>query len=66
MTKDLRVTIRDMRKAKMCSRGARAFALRHGLDWSAFLSGGVPIEQLEATKDAMALKLCKYVREENT
>lgn len=51
-----------IRAAKMCSRGARAFFERHGLDWSKFLSEGLPVEQIEATGDAMALQVAKVAR----
>lgn len=40
-----------------CHRGMRAFFARHGLDWSAFVRGGIDAELLRATGDAMALKL---------
>jgi hypothetical protein len=56
------ITMRHVRAAKMCSRGGRAFAERHGLDWDRFLREGIPAEQLEATGDAMALKLVEIAR----
>ena len=52
-----------IRKAVMCSRGSRAFFKKHGLDWSTFLKEGIPAEELEATGDAMAIKVCKVARE---
>ena len=58
----MRVTMQHVRKARMCSRGARAFFTRHGLDWAEFLRAGLPIEQIEATGDAMALKVCEVAR----
>lgn len=58
------VTMRHIRKCKMCSRGARAFFERHGLDWVAFLKEGVPVETLEATGDAMAIQVSTAAREE--
>ena len=51
------ITMRDIRKAKMCSRGARAFFERHDLDWDAFLKTGVDAQKLLATGDAMAAKV---------
>ncbi len=57
------VQMSHIRKARMCSRGARSFFIRHGLDWTAFLHEGVPVEQLEATGDAMALKVAKVARD---
>ena len=56
------ITMRDVRAAKMCSRGARAFARRHNLDWETFLRDGVPAESLLATGDAMALKVVEIAR----
>lgn len=56
------VTMRDIRAAKMCSRGARKFFERHGLDWSAFVKQGIPAEKLAATGDAMALQVVEVAR----
>lgn len=56
------ITMAHVRKAKMCSRGARAFLLRHGVDWSAFLNHGVDSEFLERTGDAMALRVVEVAR----
>lgn len=52
----------DIRAALMCSRGARMFFERYGLDWSEFLKHGIPADQLEATGDAMALKVVEVAR----
>ena len=49
------ITMRDVRAAGMCSRGARLFLIRHGFEWSAFLRSGISSEFLIATGDAMAL-----------
>lgn len=62
MTSDPLVTMRDVRAARMCSRGARAFFERHRLDWAAFLKGGLPASVIEATGDAMALKVAEVAR----
>lgn len=62
MDEPLIVTMTDVRAAKGCSRGARAFCLRHGIDWAAFLKDGVPAERLEATGDAMALNIVEVAR----
>lgn len=51
------VTMRDIRAAKMCSKGARTFFERHGLDWGRFLKEGIPASELEKTQDAMALQV---------
>ena len=51
------ITMRDIRRAKMCSIGARAFFIRHGLDWSEFLKSGIQADKVIATGDAMALRV---------
>lgn len=56
------VTMRDVRAAKMCSRGPREFFKRHNLDWNKFLSEGIPAEELTATGDAMALHVVEVAR----
>lgn len=58
----LLVTMLHVRQAKMCSRGARAFFERHNLDWQKFLEEGLPVEQIEATGDAMALEVAKVAK----
>lgn len=56
------VKLADMRGLKYCNRGARAWFVRHGLSWRQFRREGLPASVLEATGDAMALKLCSEVR----
>ena len=51
-----RVTMRHARQCGFCSRGARAFFARHGLDWTAFLKHGIEADKLLATGDSMARK----------
>lgn len=51
------VYMRDLRKLKYCSRGARVFFVKHGLSWRDFLKNGIPAKDLDATGDAMAIKL---------
>lgn len=58
----VRVRMEHVRAVRGCSRGARAFCARHGLDWARFLREGLPAEVLEATGDAMAIKLCEEAR----
>lgn len=61
---EIRVTMRHIRQCKMCSRGARAFFDRYGMDWSEFLRAGVPVEALEQTGDAMAIQVAQAARAE--
>lgn len=56
------VTMKDIRSAKMCSRGTRAFFERHGLDYSDFLKNGIQADKLAATGDAMALQVIEVAR----
>ena len=60
--RQVKVTMLHVRKAGMCSRGARAFFERHGLDWTAFLKEGLDAEIIEATGDAMALQVVEVAR----
>lgn len=62
MTEPVIVTMRDIRAARQCSRGTRAFFIRHGLDFNDFLTNGIPAEKLEATGDHMALRVCEVAR----
>lgn len=59
---DFIVTMRHVRQAGMCARGARAFAKKYELDWSSFLKNGIPASKLEATGDALALKVVEVAR----
>lgn len=61
---EIRATMKHIRQCRMCSRGARAFFERHGLDWNDFLKRGVLVEALEATGDAMAKQVAQAAREE--
>lgn len=53
----MRVTIADVRAARMCGRGARQFFERHGWDWSDFLRNGIEASTVSETGDAMALQV---------
>lgn len=53
----------DIRAARMCSRGARDFFLRHDLDWDTFLKEGVDSERLLATGDPMALQVVELAQQ---
>lgn len=53
----MKIKMEHIRQARMCSRGARDFLIRHNLDWSTFLQEGIDEELLIATGDAMALQV---------
>ena len=59
----MNITMRDVRAAKMCSTGARKFALRHNIDWLKFIKVGIDSSELIATGDAMALRLVEVARD---
>jgi hypothetical protein len=56
--------MKHIRACRMCSRGARTWFDRHGLNWTDFLRSGVPVEALEQTGDAMALQVAAAARAE--
>lgn len=55
--------MRSMPK-KYCNKEARKFFVKHGLDWSAFVTTGIPEEELIATGDALALAVVEKARSE--
>lgn len=58
------VTIEHVRKAKLCTRGAREWAKANGLDYVQFLNYGYPASVLEATGDALVNKVIEIARNE--
>lgn len=58
------VHMRHLREANFCSRGARMWFSQRGLDYNTFLKEGLPVETLEATGDALAMRVCALAREE--
>ncbi|MEG0341984.1 MAG: hypothetical protein RR633_07355 [Acinetobacter sp.] len=53
----MKIYMSDIRKAKMCSSGTRAFFLRQNWDWQDFLKNGRDAQDFIDTKDAMALQV---------
>lgn len=51
------ITMRDIRRAKQCSHGARAFFELHNLDWGLFLKQGIDAGSVIDTNDVMALQV---------
>jgi len=62
MTTELIITVADLQAARMCSRGARQWFLRYGLDWPAFLRDGLPASVFEGIDDAMGKHLVDVAR----
>ncbi|MBJ8552674.1 hypothetical protein [Acinetobacter bereziniae] len=61
----MKIYMSDIRNAKMCARGTRAFFILHGLDFQDFLKNGIDAEKILNTKDAMAIQVVelKYGRQ---
>ena len=59
---ELRVTHADMRALGYCNRGAREWLALHRLDWSRFLTEGLPAAALLATGDSLAEAVVEVAR----
>ena len=57
----MKIYMSDLRKAKMCARGSRAFFLSQGWDWQDFLANGIDLEIVKSTGDVMALQIVEIV-----
>lgn len=51
------ITMLHVRKARMCSKGARMFFDKHDLNWSSFIKDGICEQLLLDTNDAMAIQV---------
>ena len=58
----MKIYMSDLRKAKMCAKGARSFAGRNGIDWTDFLKNGIDISKIENIDDAMVQQVVKVVK----
>lgn len=67
-TDDLVVTMEDVCAAGLCAAGSKTWFRAHGLDFAAFLRGGMTVKQLAALNDAMAQLAieARIKREEST
>lgn len=64
--RDLIVTMKDVRGAKQCSRGACAWSKANNLDWHSFLKNGITCGELIDTGDVMALQVVRFAHEQKT
>lgn len=62
--KQIMVRIEHVVQAGMCVRGAKVWGQRHGLDFRKFLAEGYPVETIEATKDALGMKVAAAARDD--
>lgn len=58
------VTVSHMREANLCARGGRVVAARYNINWTEFITTGIRASVLEATGDAMLVKLASMARED--
>lgn len=63
VTSGVLVYMRHIRAQKLCADGTKEWFEHHGLDWRR-LRDGIPVEEIEATGDRMALDVAKIAREE--
>ena len=59
------VHIHHVRAAKLCMSGARRWFESHGFSWVDFLTNGKSADELEATGDALALRVTAIARGES-
>lgn len=64
MADDAVVRVEHLRSANMCIRGAKQWARYMGIDFDAFVRDGIVASKLEATGDALALRVVKIARDE--
>jgi hypothetical protein len=58
------VKMSHIRAAGYCARGLRPFLERHGIDRRQLVSCGIPVSVVEATGDAMAMRVAEIARKE--
>lgn len=58
------VRIQHIRSAKLCASGARRWFESHGFSWADFLANGKSADELDATGDALALRVTAIARKE--
>jgi hypothetical protein len=66
MSDEVIVVMRHIREEGLCARGARAWMSHYGFDFRDFLKNGLRAEELEATGDAFALRVCARARKEKS
>lgn len=69
MATDVMVTVQHLHTVPnfngaqgFCARGVRVWAVQRGLCWATFVRDGLPAGVLEATGDAMALRVAAHAR----
>ncbi len=57
-------TMKHIRRAELCSDGARRWFKANNLNWQDFLDNGIDASILEATGDVQAIQVAKLARED--
>lgn len=57
--------IQHIHKGGYCSRGARAWAARHNINYTQFVLHGIDVEIIEKVGDAFAMHVCQIARDEH-
>ena len=57
------VKVEHIRAARLCTRGARDWFRKYNLSWAEFVKHGLPVETIEATGDALGLRVAAIARE---
>ena len=58
------VTMKHIRQADLCAKGARDWFASHGFNWNDFLENGKDADELDATGDALAFQVTAIARQE--
>ena len=66
MTTQTVITIDHVRAVGLCVNGSRAWFVRNGLDFRAFLREGLDAQTLLATGDAMAQRVVEHARNQSS
>lgn len=61
-TSGTRCYIRDVRAAGLCHRGSREWCAANGIDWSLFLTEGIPAQVLLDTGDPIVARVVEAAR----
>jgi hypothetical protein len=57
VTSELRCFLRDVRAAGLCHRGSREWCVAHDVDWSDFITNGIPAQVLLDTNDPIVARV---------
>lgn len=64
MADDPLVKLEHLRLAHFCVSGAKTWCVANGISFDQFCREGVPASRVEATGDALGIKLAQHAREQ--